>query len=104
MSNETTATVARWAAETFGPTPNLASVAARANREMAELLQELADDDCSPKIGEEIADVFICLYRLIHLAGVEIDVEIDRKMAINRNRRWNVSANGHGQHVEDTVK
>lgn len=101
---ETPRSVAIWAAETFGPAQSRASMAARANREMAELLQELADDDNSRKAAKEITDIFIILYRLIDDLDLDVWSEIDRVMAINRQRKWTVSPHGHGQHVVEPAE
>lgn len=99
VSVETPQSVAVWCEETFGPCISHASLAARANREMGELLQALAADDRHPKAAEECADVIICLWRLMVLAGADPQTEIDRKMAVNRARQWVLDGNGHGQHV-----
>ncbi len=97
---ETPKTVAAWARDTFGQASTHANIAARANVEMAELLTALTADDQHPKTAEEIADIFICLYRLIDSLGVDIQVEIDRKMTINRARKWALDGTGHGYHVK----
>lgn len=94
-------TVSSWAEETFGPAGSNARVAARANEEMAELLRALTVDDCHPKAPEEIADIVIVLYRLATRFGVDLQTEIDRKMAINRDRKWNLDNTGHGYHIRD---
>ena len=57
---ETPASIATWQLATFGPATN-ASYAARANRELAELIQWLIDDENHPQAGGEIADVMIVL-------------------------------------------
>ena len=98
-TGETQTTVARWAQETFGEVPSVLAVAIRANTEMAELLKELLIDDKSPKALEEIADVFIVLYRAASLLGGDVYEAIDRKMAINRAREWDLDGKGQGYHV-----
>ncbi|MGH9560546.1 MAG: dATP/dGTP pyrophosphohydrolase domain-containing protein, partial [Terracidiphilus sp.] len=87
-THETQKTISDWAEATFGPVGSNASVAARANREMSELIQILARDDRHPKAAEEVADVVICLMRLSDRLGSDLLAEIDRKMQINRARRW----------------
>jgi len=94
-------TISQWANQTFGPVGSNARVAARANEEMAELLRALTVDDASPKAAEEIADIFIVLYRLGERLGVNLHDEIDRKMKTNRLRKWNRDGSGHGYHVRD---
>lgn len=97
--SETQESVSSWATETFGPAGSNIRVAARANEEMAELLRCLSADDAHPKAAEEIADVFIVLYRLAERLGVDIFAEVDRKMQVNRQREWKLDNTGHGYHV-----
>jgi len=91
-------TISEWAEQTFGSVGSNSSVAARVNKEMAELIMELAKDDDSPKMGEEIADVIICIMRLADRNGINMLEEVDKKMIINRAREWNLDGHGHGQH------
>jgi len=98
---ETQYTISQWANDAFGPAGSNARVAARANEEMAELLRALTVDDNHPKAAEEVADVFIVLYRVASRLGVDIHEEIERKMAINRNREWKLDGTGHGYHLRD---
>jgi hypothetical protein len=101
MNRESQHSISAWAHDTFGPAGSNASVAARANKEMSELLQKLAADDLHPEAAEEVADVVIVLYRLATRLGcVDLHAEIDRKMEINRARRWRLDGNGHGYHVK----
>lgn len=99
MTTETQRTVSQWAQETFGPASSNARVAARANEEMAELLKALTGDDNSAKAVEEAADVVICLYRLAERMGGDLLAEVDRKMLINRGRKWAMTQDGHGYHI-----
>lgn len=99
--SETEQSVVAWADETFGATTSNIRIAARANEEMAELLRALSVDDANPKAAEEIADVVIILTRLARNLGTSIKSEIERKMEINRLRRWEKDNTGHGYHVRD---
>lgn len=101
---ETQQTITAWANETFGTTSSNARVAARANEEMSELLRALTADDTHPKARVEIADIAIVLYRLATRLGADLHVEVDRKMAINRTRVWELDGTGHGYHVRDKSK
>ncbi|HLY04892.1 MAG TPA: hypothetical protein VKR31_04005 [Rhizomicrobium sp.] len=47
---------------------------------------------------EQIAD---CMSITAGKLGYDIVAEVDRKMAINRERKWNVGPDGHGYHVKD---
>lgn len=99
--SETQKTVTIWAAETFGPVGSNLAIAARANREMAELLAALVADDSDSRAVTEAADIVIVLYRMVDRLGGDLMAEIDRKMAINRARRWRLDGNGQGQHIKD---
>jgi hypothetical protein len=92
-------TISAWAEQTFGPAGSNVRVAARANEEMAELLRALSVDEKHPKAAEEVADIFIVLYRVATRLGVDIHAEIERKMANNRKREWKLDGSGHGYHV-----
>lgn len=95
---ETQTTITEWAEKTFGPAGN-SRLAARANKEMAELLMKVTAKFDDPGIPEEIADVFICLYRLASQHNVDVDDIVDAKMKVNRARKWEVDAHGCGQHI-----
>ena len=98
--HETGETINDWVLATFGATGTNESVVARANTEMSELITASADREVA-KMLEEAADVVITLNRLFHRNGTTMQAEVDKKMAINRKRKWTVR-NGHGQHVEGT--
>lgn len=100
-SKENQATISRWADSTFGPAGSNVGVAARANREMAELIYKLAVDDGDPAAIEECADVVIVLMRLADRNGRSLMQAIDEKMVVNRERKWKLDGNGNGQHVAD---
>jgi hypothetical protein len=125
---ETSASIAAWQNETFGPAtttqdrvqrsrevtlkaigaalycdlsvprPNL-SRAIRAVEELAELIDLLVTDDTDPRGGAEVADVQIVLAGIPAWHRQEQRDLVDAKMAINRARRWNLTGDGHGQHV-----
>lgn len=99
LSRETVQSVTLWANETFG----LASIDAQFRRVLDELdeLSRLFDQERTVgprKIAEEAADVVICLYRII---GTLDPDAIEKKMAINRKRKWIVDGQGCAQHVEE---
>lgn len=105
MRMENQATVAEWADATFGPTTPW-----RAFERMQKEYWELRDKVYAIGANEgdafsledaraECADVLITLYRVAEALGCDLAVEVDRKMEINRKRKWVVDANGHGQHV-----
>jgi hypothetical protein len=86
---ETFETIRQWADDTFGPC-GLERSLERAKEEWAELEEPGAD------VVTEAADVVICLLRLPGITEA-----IDRKMAINRKRRWAVRDDGTGYHIKD---
>lgn len=53
------------------------------------------------KVPEELADCAIVLDVLAERRGIDLRTEVDRKMAINRARKWNVKGDGTGYHTED---
>lgn len=101
MYKENQASITEWIENTFGPAGSNARVVARANEEMSELLRDVTTDDNHPNMSDEIADIFIVLYRVATRLGVDVHTEIDRKMAINRDRKWNLDGSGCGYHVKE---
>ena len=103
--SETQGSINLWADMAFGhSSPCTASIlrtAIRGNEEYAELLAEIAVHGASEKAAEEMADVAILLLVLAGRAGVDLQAEIDRKMAKNRDRKWRIDASGHGYHIPD---
>lgn len=93
VAPETIASVTTWANETFGPATIEVQID-RAWKEFRELLQLRGLD--TDKIAEEAADVCICLFRVIGTLDPEA---INKKMAKNRARKWQVDGQGCAQHV-----
>jgi hypothetical protein len=56
-------------------------------------------DDSHPHAAEEIADIVIVLARLATRLGADVITEVNRKMAINRQREWKITDDGHGYHA-----
>ena len=90
---ETIGSVTTWADETFGQAMIL-SMIERAKKEWDELLYASLHD--MDRTAEEAADVCICLYRVIGTLDPEA---INKKMAKNRARKWQVDRQGCAQHV-----
>lgn len=90
--------IAQWAEEAFGPAPDVARIAARANEEMAELLRTATTTADSRDLSYEAADVVIVLYRMCEVVGADLDFVIRNKMEINRRRKWSRDGTGHGYH------
>ena len=128
---ETPETVGQWAVNQFGrPTPlavlrrmcdevlegmELCVVGNEATRTMFKAfrmgLEHLDKYAHTPEtqlqlaapIAEEIADANIVSYHAMKILGKYIGEEIDRKMEINRRRRWKTNGDGTGQHVDEDV-
>ena len=100
---ETQATIENWRAMTFGGRPTPINMAVRANEEMAELIRAVTKPDARPDdIADEAADVLIVLYGLARMTGFNLHDAVDRKMAINRARRWSRDPKtGRTHHVLD---
>jgi NTP pyrophosphatase (non-canonical NTP hydrolase) len=95
---ETSTTIREWGDATFGAVRDLSALVARARGELEELDQAIKANDKS-EIGKEAADVVILLHRLVALAGMDLDEQVDAKMAINRARKWKPAGDGTGGHV-----
>lgn len=98
---ETSASIAQWQRETFGEAMNNMSSYRRARKEFNELYERLMLNDNDPSAPVEIADIAIVLSRIVAFHGKDLQDAIDAKMAINRARKWKLTGDGHGQHVED---
>jgi NTP pyrophosphatase (non-canonical NTP hydrolase) len=105
MPVETQHSIAIWGHQTFGAsTPR--EVYDWAADEMRELLAELDDDpNCEREATrEEVADVALLLLRLAAVSGFNLLAAVDRKMAINRRRKWEKQADGSWVKVEQASK
>lgn len=106
---ETQQTITAWGVATFGPNKPLA-IATRANVEMSELLNALSNlaETTDPELyeqrriacGVECADVVIMVMQVSELLGADLLSEINKKMAINRRRKWITLPSGQRQHED----
>jgi NTP pyrophosphatase (non-canonical NTP hydrolase) len=92
--------ITAWGEETFGPATGPDVLVARALVEMDELLEVVRAGDLAAA-ALETADVFILLYRVASLCGFDVQDAVDRKMQINRKRRWRRTGDGTGSHIKD---
>lgn len=53
------------------------------------------------KVPAEAADVLIVLYGLAGMRGIDLHAEVDKKMQINRSRRWKANGDGTGYHIRE---
>jgi NTP pyrophosphatase (non-canonical NTP hydrolase) len=101
MMIENQFSIALWAEETFGKSTQLRS-ATRMNEEVAELLSKMSNATViQSKIIEEVADIQITLYTLAERLMMNLDAEVQKKMVVNRNRKWKLDGSGCGQHVDE---
>lgn len=83
--------VKEWADETF-PNRTDASMYLKLYGEIGEMVDSNGRSD-------EIADVFIMLLDYAARKGINIEYAVRWKMAINKNRKWKIDANGVARHV-----
>lgn len=125
---ETTQTIGQWIADTFpGADPESPRTALRLLEEVVELclasganagqiqdsvvraLKEEFDQALArhyekpnpPKVPGEAADVGIVLHALCAMKGIDLQAEIDKKMAVNRSRKWRALGDGTGYHIKE---
>lgn len=98
MATETSKSICEWGDRTFGEVADLSALVVRARGELDELLEAVRAND-KAEIGKEAADVVILLHRLVALAGMDLNQQVDAKMAINRARVWKAAGDGTGGHV-----
>ena len=85
-----------WAIDTFGP-PDPISVYNHFVDEAKELYQDL-EKGIVPR--EEIADCTILLFQLASCFGLDLLEAIDKKMAVNRKRKWGApNEQGFTEHI-----
>ena len=72
--------ISEWAYQTF-PHQN-------PNSKIAHLKDEVNELELIPDDAEEMADVAILLFNLAEMHGYDLEVEIEKKMAKNRLRKW----------------
>lgn len=86
---ETFASIIEWGDDIFGHAET-DRIIERAWEEWKEMIAPHAD------VATEAADVIIVLLRLPGIAEA-----IQRKMAINRTRKWNLRGDGTGYHIPE---
>lgn len=53
------------------------------------------------KVPAELADVQITIYALAYGAGIDLEYWVNKKMDVNRNRRWQPNGDGTGYHIKE---
>lgn len=54
-----------------------------------------------PDLGEELADIFIYLASLAEMTGIDLDAEVERKLAKNLTRQYQTGSDGVLRRVEE---
>lgn len=81
--------------EQFHTPKNLAMAMAAEVGEVLELLQWLTPEESerirddprlNERLGEELADVQLYLWRLAEMSGIDLNVAIDRKLSLNEQK------------------
>jgi len=98
MPEETSKTIAQWGTESFGDAASVKAYALRAQEELTELIEAIDTGEPDKNIALEAADITILLHRITGSLGLELYEAVDKKMAINRRRKWTPDGNGVGQH------
>lgn len=115
--HETQESVHEWRVATFGQADPPESVALRMAEEVGELLALLGYGDSmwrrvktcqketfilandKAEIADELADVQVLLWGAASAFGIDLGAAVDRKMGVNRARRWDLDGKGGGQHA-----
>ena len=99
---ETQKTISDWATNTFGYPKSPEIAIQRMLKECKELEEKINMEIFSyEQYADEIADIMICGYQAMDTLGFDLHACIDHKMTINRNRKWKLSGDGTGQHIEE---
>lgn len=91
--------IADWASKTFGVAP-IGAIAIRGNKEMAELLSGIQNNQHPKELAEECADVAFFLMQICERLDFNLFAEVQKKFEINKRRSWAKAKDGSFQHVE----
>ncbi len=103
---ETQGTISQWGYATFGETTTREMAKLAADEMMKELLPAIEADPKAQfySTQEEAADVAIFLMRLAAVSGFNLQAAVNRKMAINRQRKWVKQEDGTWIKVKEAAK
>ena len=90
--------VRAWAISKFGERGPL-EIAVRGNKEMAELISAIANEQDGQDIVEECADVLVFLMQISDICGGDLLDAFHKKMNVNVKREWKLAKDGSHQHV-----
>lgn len=97
--DETQESINKWAVDTFGKRKYAYTSTIRMNLEVAELLDCIAKQDW-PRARTECADIYIVLCSVASDFGTDLQDEVNKKMLINRKRKWQLHGDGTAQHID----
>lgn len=101
---ETQKTISEWGTKTFGYPKSRDVIVNRMLKECEELKdvtfgQDYAGTYNTEYIAEECADIYIVMCQVMTIIGYDLHVCVDRKMEINRARKWEIAGDGTGRHI-----
>lgn len=92
--------IGAWGDRTF-PNATIGSIISHLREEVDELAIACDRALDRARIGPEAADVVMLVIQLAHRNGFSLAEEVERKFAVNQQRRWTVTApGGHTKHEE----
>ena len=90
-----------WQQATFGKA-SVMTAYSRTVEEWTELRDKLEGmQSTNAACAEEAADVVICLAALVGSLGFDLAEVVEKKMLVNRARKWRVGPDGKGYHVKE---
>lgn len=84
----------QWQQETFSD-GTMEGRIAHFREEVEEWLQD-------PNNGEEAADVFMLFVAIFKNCDVDLFTELERKLGINKQRKWSKASGGYSKHKEES--
>jgi hypothetical protein len=75
---------------------------AEANAKMASVIVLLCHDDNGRMADYSLLQTYYCLGKFCEALGGDLHDAVQKKMAINRTRKWKLSGDGHGYHVRES--
>jgi NTP pyrophosphatase (non-canonical NTP hydrolase) len=98
---ENQATITGWAIKTFGPPSSMKKIVDRFVEEVIELDTKASKEKPDIEaIKDECADCLIVLVQVASVCGFSLAHAVDKKMEVNRARKWALKGDGTAQHVD----
>lgn len=77
--------------------------AAQANAQIASVIVRLIHQDNDVSARYNLLQTYYFLEQLCLELGYNLNEQVETKMVINRQRKWNVGNDGHGYHVKEST-